>query len=160
MENELKVLFYLKRAETDETGFCPVMGNIRLNGTVAQFNSKIRAKAELWDSRTGRLIGKHKHATDANARLNKLNLAINNTFTELIKKKGITTAKEVKELFQGMITDMRKKLSKTYRVNIDMRWSKDIVVKATSAAEAKRKAWDIFKKRPARNLFGLLADRE
>lgn len=47
---------------------------------------------------------------------------------------------------------------KTFVVNVDMKWSKDIRIKARSASEAKKKAWAIFRKRPARGLFELLAD--
>ena len=35
----------------------------------------------------------------------------------------------------------KNKAKKTYEVNIDMKWSKDYKIKATSAAEAKRIAW-------------------
>lgn len=53
---------------------------------------------------------------------------------------------------------MKKK--KTYSVNIDMKWSKECKVRATTAAEAKKIAWERFKKNPSKGLFELLADVE
>lgn len=53
---------------------------------------------------------------------------------------------------------MKKK--KTYSVNIDMKWSKDVTVRAFTQAEAKKIAWERFKKNPPKWLFELLADVE
>lgn len=53
-----------------------------------------------------------------------------------------------------------KKPSKLYRVNVDMKWSDDIVVKAKTAGEARKKAWAQFKRRCPRKLFELNADAE
>lgn len=51
------------------------------------------------------------------------------------------------------------KKEKTYKVNVDMKYSMDYEIKASSQAEAKRKAWEKFKKRPQKKLFELLADK-
>lgn len=53
-------------------------------------------------------------------------------------------------------TDMKKEY---YEVNVDMKWSQDYRIKAKSASEAKKKAWERFRKRPPRKLFELLADK-
>lgn len=49
---------------------------------------------------------------------------------------------------------------KTYLVNIDMKWSQEYSIKAGSATEAKKKAWEKFKKSPPKNLFEILVDKE
>ena len=54
----------------------------------------------------------------------------------------------------------KNKAKKTYEVNIDMKWSKDYKIKATSAAEAKRIAWEKFKRNPGKSLFEILAEKE
>lgn len=46
---------------------------------------------------------------------------------------------------------------KTYVVNIDMKWSVDLTIKAKTASEARKKAWRRF--RPNRKNFELLADK-
>lgn len=52
------------------------------------------------------------------------------------------------------------KKQKTYLVNIDMKWSEEYSIKAKTEAEAKKKAWEKFKKNPPKNLFEILADEE
>lgn len=54
----------------------------------------------------------------------------------------------------------KRKIKKTYRVNVDMKWSTDYVIKAKTTGEAKKKAWARFKRACPRKLFELLADRE
>lgn len=48
------------------------------------------------------------------------------------------------------------KNNKTYTVNIDMKWSIDYIVEASSQAEAQQKAWEKFKKKPPKKLFELM----
>lgn len=50
--------------------------------------------------------------------------------------------------------------TKTYLVNIDMKWSKTYSIKAKTEAEAKKKAWEKFKKNLHKTLFELLADKK
>lgn len=47
---------------------------------------------------------------------------------------------------------------KTYQVNIDMIWSTSKIVKAKSKAEAKKKAWEKFKKTPPKKDFSIDVD--
>lgn len=53
-----------------------------------------------------------------------------------------------------------RKIKKEYSVNVDMHWSMDYEVKACSAAEAKRLAWEKFKKNPPKKCFEILADKK
>ncbi len=48
---------------------------------------------------------------------------------------------------------------KKYSVNIDMTWSEDYRVSAKNVAEAKRKAWEKFKKRLPKKNFKIDADK-
>lgn len=52
------------------------------------------------------------------------------------------------------------KIKKEYSVNIDMKWSMDYEVKACSESEAKRIAWEKFKKNLPKKNFEILADRK
>lgn len=51
------------------------------------------------------------------------------------------------------------KKTKTYEVTVDMTWSQSYTVKAKTAAEAKRKAWEKFKKHSPKSCFTLMEDR-
>ena len=62
-----------------------------------------------------------------------------------------------------MTTETKRKAKreiKTFRTNIDMKWSLDIVTTGRTAGEAKKKAWTQFKRRCPRNIFELLTDPE
>ena len=52
------------------------------------------------------------------------------------------------------------KKQKTYQVNIDMKWSQDYSIKAGSITEARRKAWEKFKKNLPKGLFEIVADKD
>ena len=52
-----------------------------------------------------------------------------------------------------------KKTARTYEVTVDMTWSQSYTVKAKTAAEAPRKAWGKFKRRPPKSCFTLMEDR-
>lgn len=47
-----------------------------------------------------------------------------------------------------------------YIVNIDMKWSIDYAVMADSEAEAKKVAWEKFRKSLPKKSFEILADKE
>lgn len=66
------------------------------------------------------------------------------------------------EVIIGMVrnrTEMSK-IKKEYLVNVDMRWSMDYEVKACSETEAKRLAWEKFKKNPPKKCFEISADKK
>lgn len=52
------------------------------------------------------------------------------------------------------------KKNKNYTVNIDMEWSKDYKIKATTKSEAKKIAWERFKKSIPKDLFELSVDED
>lgn len=49
---------------------------------------------------------------------------------------------------------------KNFTVNIDMRWSEDIKVKAKTKAEARKIAWEKFKKRLPKKNFTISEDQD
>ena len=52
-----------------------------------------------------------------------------------------------------------KKATKTYEVEVSMTWSEIYTVKAKTASEARRKAWEKFKRHPPKSCFTLMEDR-
>lgn len=49
---------------------------------------------------------------------------------------------------------------KNFTVNIDMTWSEDIKVKAKTKAEARRLAWEKFKKKLPKKNFTISEDED
>ena len=66
------------------------------------------------------------------------------------------------EVIIGMVRNRPEmsKIKKEYLVNVDMRWSMDYEVKACSETEAKRLAWEKFKKNPPKKCFEISADKK
>ncbi|WP_308761320.1 site-specific integrase [uncultured Bacteroides sp.] len=102
MKTGLKVHFYLRKTGEKKNGECPVIGKITIGKDVAQFSAKVTAKASLWDIVSGRVTGKSKHASEVNATLDKISVAINTSYRKLQEEKNTITANEVKNAFQGI----------------------------------------------------------
>ncbi|MDR0510408.1 MAG: site-specific integrase [Rikenellaceae bacterium] len=122
MKDGVKVLFHLKRTETKPDGSCPVLGRITVGGTTVQsgnglagresqdytcrttvqFRTKLYVDPGKWDARAGRVRGKSDEAVQVNERLNRVNALIFLRYEELMAQKGKTTAREVKNAFQGI----------------------------------------------------------
>jgi len=98
---KFKVLLYLKKSVLDKSGKTPVMGRITVNRTMAQFSCKISCTPDLWNPRESRLNGKSKEAVEVNAKIDKLLLAVNTAFDNLVERKVDFEATDVKDLFQG-----------------------------------------------------------
>ncbi|WP_289220893.1 MULTISPECIES: Arm DNA-binding domain-containing protein, partial [Bacteroidales] len=98
---KFKVLLYLKKSEPDKSGKAPIMGRITVNRSMAQFSCKLSCRPELWNPRESRLNGKSKEAVESNTRIEKLLLAVNTAFDNLVERKIDFDATDVKDLFQG-----------------------------------------------------------
>lgn len=77
------------------------MGRITVNRTMAQFGCKLSCTPELWNPRESRLNGKSKEAVEINAKIEKLLLAVNNAFDNLVNRKVDFDATDVKNLFRA-----------------------------------------------------------
>ena len=77
------------------------MGRITVNRTMAQFGCKLSCPPELWNPCESRLNGKSKEAVETNTKIEKLLLAVNNAFDNLVSRKMDFDATDVKNHFQG-----------------------------------------------------------
>jgi len=102
MEKDLKVSFYLKKNETGSNGKAPIMGRIRVGKTEAPFSARAKINLSLWDTRSGRALGKSHEATQLNRKLDDMNVAINARYRELLQTGEHCTAKQLKSAFQGI----------------------------------------------------------
>lgn len=121
MKTDLKVHFYLRKTSEKKNGECPVVGKITIGKDVAQFSTKTTAKASLWDVVSGRATGKTKHATEVNATLDKINVAINTSYRKLQKEKTTITANDVKNAFQGIASQQETLINYFERHNEDFK---------------------------------------
>ncbi|MDR2883081.1 MAG: phage integrase SAM-like domain-containing protein [Alistipes sp.] len=99
---EVKVSFYLKRNEVKSDGTAPVLGRIRIGKSMAQFSARVNVPVSLWDTSSGRAVGKSKMAVAVNASLNRICVAIHSAHRELSARQNGVSATEVKRAFQGI----------------------------------------------------------
>jgi len=109
----VKVSFYLKK-KSIRNGLCPVMGRIAIGNDIVQFSCKLEANPDLWDTRAGRVNGKSHHAQNVNREIDKINVAVNARYREIISICGHVTASELKSSYQGIALS-QETLLKTYR---------------------------------------------
>jgi integrase len=113
MNTDLKVSFYLKRERkctesvASEKTVHPIVGKIIVGKTVAQFSSKLKVEEGLWNVKSGRATGKSHAATELNREINKVNLLIHSHYSEILKRTGKVTAREVKNAFQGIASTQK-----------------------------------------------------
>jgi len=96
----VKVSFYLKK-NISHGGMNPVMGRITIGKERVQFSCKLEADPSLWDVRAGRMSGKSHHARKVNSQIDKINVAVNARYREILSAKGQATANDVKNAFSG-----------------------------------------------------------
>ena len=101
MEN-VRVSFYLKRNEEKSDGTVPVLGRIRIGESMVQFCAKLYAPVSLWNTKSGRAIGKSKVASSINLSLDKICVQINAAHKELLVLSDDISAEDVKNAFQGV----------------------------------------------------------
>ncbi|KAA6331065.1 Tyrosine recombinase XerC, partial [termite gut metagenome] len=63
---------------------------------------KLTVPLSLWDARAGRLSGKSKQAVEINKELDRISVSIHSHYRQIVGLKGLVTATEVKNAFQGI----------------------------------------------------------
>jgi site-specific recombinase XerD len=83
---------------------------------MVQFSAKVSVPVSLWDTASGRAIGKNKTALAVNASLNAICVAVHAAHRELSAKKENISALDVKNAFQG-IASRQDTLVKCYEAH-------------------------------------------
>ncbi len=99
-QEDVKVMFYLKRNETNTEGRCPVMGRLTIGRSESVFSAKMLAPCSRWVS--GRAKGKSTESVEINRRLDELRASAISIYREQSAVRERVTAEEVKCLLLGM----------------------------------------------------------
>ena len=102
MKSTFSTIFYLKRQAARKDGTVPVMGRITVDGTQTQFSCKITIDPKVWDTKSGRAIGRSAAAIEANRMLDNMRVSINKHYREIIDRDNYVTAEKVKNAFLGL----------------------------------------------------------
>jgi len=78
------------------------MGRITIDTKVAQFSTKANVDSTLWDTKTGRAIGKSSQSILVNRVIDRLTQEINKFYTEMVDRQGYVTAELVKNALYGI----------------------------------------------------------
>ncbi len=108
MKSTFSIIYYLKRQVVKQDGTVPVMGRITIDGTQAQFSCKMTVDPKLWDTKTGRMMGKSAVALETNRNrlvafeaspkaseermLDKMRVTINKHYQEIMDRESFATA--------------------------------------------------------------------
>ena len=109
----VKVNFYLKRNEKKTDKTVPVLGRIRIGDSMVQFSAKVSVPVSLWDTKSGRAIGKTKVASSVNMSLDKTCVQINTAYKQLLLLNDDISAEDIKNAFQGTASS-KETLIKNY----------------------------------------------
>ena len=102
MKSTFSIIFYLKRQAVRKDGTVPVMGRITVDGTQTQFSCKITIDPKVWDTKSGRAIGRSAAAIEANRMLDNMRVSINKHYREIMDRDNYVTAEKVKNAFLGL----------------------------------------------------------
>lgn len=102
MKSTFSITYYLKRQVVKKDRTVPVMGGITVDGTRAQFSCKLTVDPKTWDTKGGRVVGRSAAALEANRMLDKMHVAINKHYQEIMERDNFVTAEKVKNAFLGL----------------------------------------------------------
>jgi len=107
------------KKNVSRNGLSPIMGRIAVGKNMVQFSCKLEADSTFGDARAGRLNGKSHHARLVNSEIDKINVAVNVRYKEIVSIRGKATAGDVKNAFQG-IASSQETLLKVFREHNDL----------------------------------------
>ncbi|KMQ64564.1 integrase [Chryseobacterium angstadtii] len=125
-----KLLFYLKKNAVKKNGTVSIMGRITINGQVSQFSTKLEITAEQWDLKFGRVSGKSREATEANQKLDKIRLRIDQCYGQILEKQGYVTAEKLKNALLGTDDEAMTLFSFLEKFNSDFEKKKESGLKS------------------------------
>lgn len=102
MHSTFKVLFYVKKGSENPNGNLPLMCRITVGGEIKQFSCKMDVPPRLWDVKNNRASGKSVEAQRINLAVDKIRLAVNRRYKELMQTDGYVIAAKLKDAYLGI----------------------------------------------------------
>jgi hypothetical protein len=90
-KSTFNILFYLKRNAVKANGKMPIMGRITVNGEAVQFGAKVEASPKIWDTKSGKAVGKTQEVIELNGILDSIKATMTKIYRELQERE--TTVK-------------------------------------------------------------------
>ncbi|MDD2419548.1 MAG: Arm DNA-binding domain-containing protein [Bacteroidales bacterium] len=102
MKSTFKVLFFIKRNATKQSGKAPIIARITLDGKIAQISTKLEIEPSLWNVKHGKASGKAFETNHINNSIDSIKSTIFNHYQNFRERKAYITAKTIKNSFLGI----------------------------------------------------------
>lgn len=88
MKNTFNILFFIKKNEAKQNGYCTIMVRITIDGEYLQFSTKQEILPYLWNQKNGSASGRTIAARQVNDHLTTIRLDLHNHYRKLSDKYG------------------------------------------------------------------------
>ena len=105
MRNTFRILFYIKKKAPLRNGECPVMGRITIDGRRAHFSTRLSVPVRLWETASGRAVGRSAAANRINDALANIRFRMEKSYEALLAEQGHASPQAVKARFFGRDLD-------------------------------------------------------
>ena len=101
-KSTFNILFYVKRNAAKANGKMPIMGRITVNGQAIQFGAKTEVSPKLWDTKSGKAVGKTQEVIEINGILESIRATMTKIYRELQERETTVTPERIKNIFFGV----------------------------------------------------------
>lgn len=102
MKSTFTTLFYLRKNQPRKDGTVPIMVKISVNGNSVQFNSKENVAPALWDTKSGKAIGRSKEIMEMNASLENMKVSIRKSYNKQLEDYGYVLPEKIRNQVLGL----------------------------------------------------------
>lgn len=101
-QNTFTILFYIRRAQMNKQGECAIMCRLTIRGERENFSTRVYTSPDIWDSKSGRIMGRSSKIMEQNKVLNDLQVTLSRHYYDIEQRNGYVTAEMVKNAYMGV----------------------------------------------------------
>lgn len=101
MRSTFRILFYAKKNALLRNGEYPIMGRITIDGRRVQFSTRLSVRPDLWETASGKALGRSAAANRINDRLSRIRFRMEECYESLFAEQRLVTPHAVKARFFG-----------------------------------------------------------
>lgn len=101
-QNSFTFLFYIRKNEVNKHGECGIMCRMTIRGEKASISTRRTIAPELWDTTSGRVIGRTAKAQEINKVINDLQLTLQRHYYDIERENGYATCEMVMNAYMGI----------------------------------------------------------
>lgn len=119
-KSTFNILFYVKRNAVKANGNMPIMGRITVNGQAIQFGAKTEVNPKIWDTKSGKAVGKTQEVIEVNGILESIKATMTKIYRELQERETTVTPERIKNIFFGVEVNQQMLLELFKKHNEDV----------------------------------------